>query len=63
MDGPQTTVLVLASAGIVGGAILIVRRELTAPGRRKVGPVRDVVEVLAPIAGLLLLLIAAWAGR
>ena len=60
MDAVQTTVLVISTLIVVGGGALVVQRELTAPNRRIVGVVRDLVEVLLPIAGLIVLLVAAW---
>ena len=49
MDALDTAVLVLATVGVVGGAALVLHRELTASGRRRVGIVRDVIEVVLPI--------------
>ena len=60
MDSLQTTVLVVATVILLGGGAFIGYRELTAPDRRRVGPVRDVVEVALPLAALLALVIAAW---
>ena len=60
MDSLQTIVLVIASVVLLGGGALIGYRELTAPDRRRVGPIRDVIEVLLPLAALLALVIAAW---
>ena len=55
--------LVIATAIAVAGGGLIGFRELTAPERRRVGPLRDLVEVLLPIAGLVVLVVAVWAAR
>ena len=60
MDDVQTTVLVIASLIVLGGGGLVAYRELTAPDRRRVGVVRDYVEVLIPIVGLVALVVAAW---
>lgn len=60
MDALDTAVLVLATVGVVGGAALVLHRELTASGRRRVGIVRDVIEVVLPIVGVLALVVLVW---
>lgn len=60
MDSLQTTVLVIASIILLGGGALIGYRELTAPDRRRVGPIRDVIEVALPLLALFALVIGAW---
>ena len=57
----EDAVLVAATAIIALGLALILWRELSAAGdRRRVGPLRDTMEVLAPILATVLLLIWAW---
>lgn len=63
MDALEIVILTIATAlALVGGAVVL-RRELTAPDRRRVGVVRDLIEVLLPIAGLVLLVILVWSMR
>ncbi|MEA2001500.1 MAG: hypothetical protein U9N84_06400 [Actinomycetota bacterium] len=47
---------------VVGlGLVLVLWRELAGAGeRRRVGPVRDVIEVLLPVAATLALLLWVW---
>lgn len=59
----ETTVLVIGTAIVVAGGALIAYRELASTERRRVGPVRDLVEVLVPIVGLVALVVAVWASR
>ena len=40
--------------------VVVVRELFTHPERRLVGPVRDVVEVLLPLAGAAVLVAAVW---
>jgi hypothetical protein len=57
-------VLVIATVVIGLGLALILWRELAAAGqRRKVGAVRDSVEVLLPIAATVALVVWAWVAR
>ena len=60
MDALQTTVLVIATLVVAVGGALIAHRELTAPQRRRVGVVRDVIEVAAPIVALVVLVVGVW---
>lgn len=60
MDSLQVAVLVVATIVAVGGGAFVLYRELSAPGRRRVGVVRDVIEVVLPIAGLLALVMLVW---
>jgi hypothetical protein len=54
-------VVLVGSALVVGGLIVIVARELgTHPERRLVGPVRDGMEVLFPLAGAVVLVVSVW---
>jgi hypothetical protein len=62
MDSLETAVLIVATVGVVGGAAFVLHRELTAPGRRRVGIVRDVIEVVLPIVGLLALVTLVWSS-
>lgn len=52
----------LAATVLVGlGLALVLWRELASAGeRRRVGPVRDVIEVLLPVAATLALLLWVW---
>jgi hypothetical protein len=54
--------VLLAATAVIGiGLSLILWRELAAAGdRRRVGPVRDTLEVLLPILATVALLIWAW---
>ncbi len=60
MDALEVAVLVVATFAVVGGGAFVLYRELTAPGRRRVGTVRDTIEVVLPIAGLLALVTLVW---
>ena len=54
-------VVLVGSALVVGGLIVIVARELgTHPERRLVGPVRDGMEVLLPLVGAVVLVVSVW---
>ncbi len=59
----QTVVLVIASIVVLAGGALIGVRELTASGRRRIGPIRDFIEVAIPIVGLVVLVAAMWVAR
>lgn len=53
--------LVVGSVLLLGGLAAIVGRELfTHPERRLVGPIRNVVEVVLPLAGAIALVVAVW---
>lgn len=55
-------VLLFGSLLILGGIAVVAWRELaTHPERRQVGRVRNVVEVLLPVIGIVVLVWAAWA--
>jgi hypothetical protein len=55
------TILVVATVVVVVGLVLIGWRELAgATERRKVGPVRDTIEVLLPIVAMVALLVWVW---
>lgn len=55
-------VLLFGSLLILGGIGVVAWRELgTHPERRKVGRVRNVVEVLLPVVGILVLVAVTWA--
>jgi len=55
--------LVVGSVLLLGGLAAIVGRELlTHPERRLVGPVRNVVEVVLPLFGAVVLVAAVWAS-
>lgn len=60
--GPlEFVVLAVASVAVVGGAFIVAYRELVRmPGRRRVGRMRDSIEVLVPVAGVIGLVVAAW---
>ena len=60
MDSARITVLVVATILTLGGGVFVAYRELTAPNRRRVGVVRDVVEVMVPVVGLLGLIVTVW---
>lgn len=63
MDSLDIAVLVFASLLIVGGMGVVAWRELaTHPERRKVGRVRDVIEVLLPVVGIVVLVAFTWAA-
>jgi hypothetical protein len=54
-------VVLVGSVLVIAGLIAIVARELgTHPERRLVGPVRNGVEVLLPLVGAVVLVIAVW---
>ena len=54
-------VVLVGSVLVIAGLIAIVARELgTHPERRLVGPVRNSVEVLLPLVGAVVLVIAVW---
>lgn len=57
----QDTMRIVAT-GVVGlGLILILWRELAAAGERRiVGPVRDTIEVLLPVAATATLVVWVW---
>ena len=58
------TVLVIATIVLGLGLVLILWRELAAAGeRRKVGVVRDTIEVMMPVAATIALIWWAWAVR
>lgn len=62
MDPLEMVVLLVASFLVVGGMGVVAWRELaTHPERRKVGRVRDVVEVLLPVVGVVVLVAVTWA--
>ena len=57
----ESVTLIVASVLVVGGMVVIVARELgTHPERRLVGRARDAVEVLLPLIGAVVLVIAVW---
>jgi hypothetical protein len=61
MSTVDLVAVVLGSVLLLGGMAAIATRELvTHPERRLVGPVRNVVEVLLPLAGAVALVIAVW---
>jgi len=45
---------------LVGLGAIVVRELFTHPERRLVGPVRNVVEVVLPLAGAIVLVVAVW---
>jgi len=57
----QIAALVVATVLVSAGLGLILWRELAgAVGRRRVGPLRDTVEVLLPVVATVALLIWSW---
>jgi hypothetical protein len=61
MEPPRLLVLIVASLLVVGGVGAVVAREWnTRRERAVVGPYRDLVEILIPAAGVLLLLGLVW---
>jgi len=55
--------LIVATALVGSGLVLVLWRELAGAGqRRRVGPVRDLIEVLLPVAATLALLVWVWAS-
>lgn len=63
MDSLAIVVLLFGSLLVLGGIGVVAWRELvTHPERRKVGRVRDVVEVLLPVVGIVLLVAFTWAA-
>ena len=61
MSSVDLVAVVVGSVLLLGGMGVVVVRELfTHPERRLVGPVRDVVEVLLPLAGAAVLVAAVW---
>lgn len=62
MDSLEIVVLLFGSILIVGGMGVVAWRELaTHPERRKVGKARDVIEVLLPVIGIVVLVAVTWA--
>ena len=55
-------VAVVASVLAIGGALLVVVRDLSSPERRLTSTGRDVVEILAPAIGLVVLVWLVWAA-
>lgn len=63
MSTVDLVALVVGSVLVLGGLGAIAGRELvTHPERRLVGPVRNLVEVLLPFAGAVVLVAAVWAS-
>ena len=61
MSSVDLVAVVVGSVLLLGGMGVVVVRELvTHPERRLVGPVRDVVEVLLPLAGAAVHVAAVW---
>lgn len=60
VDSFSTLVLVVATLIVVAGGAVVLVREVTAPGRRRVGPVRDAIEVAFPIIALVWLVALVW---
>jgi hypothetical protein len=61
MNSVDLVFVVVGSVLLLGGLGVIVARELfTHPERRLVGPVRNVVEVVLPLAGAIMLVVAVW---
>ena len=61
MSTPDFLMVLVGSVLMIGGLIAIVARELaTHPERRLVGPVRDVIEVLLPLVGAVVLVVSVW---
>ena len=61
MEAHEIALLVVVTLVILGGGGVIAYRELvTHPERRLVSRPRDTIEVLLPLAGLVLLLAAIW---
>ena len=57
----QDAVLIVASVVVGLGLVLILWRELAAPEeRRRGGPVRDMFEVLLPVAATAALVVWVW---
>ena len=63
MDALDIVILIIATALAVAGGVVVVRRELTAPDRRRVGVVRDLIEVMLPVVGLVVLVVLVWSMR
>ncbi len=59
MDTARLIFAVVATVLAAGGAVLVLRTELRLDGRP---PVRRVVEVVAPVVGLVVLVVAVWAA-
>lgn len=59
----RTTLLVVATVIVLVAMGFVVSRELTAEGRRQVGTVRDLVEVLLPAVAVAALLAAVWSTQ
>lgn len=60
MDTLEIALLVTATVVVFGGMGVIVYRELASPKRRLVSRGRDLVEVLLPMAGVVVLVTAVW---
>ncbi len=61
MSAVDLVAVVVGSVLLLGGLGAIVARELfTHTERRLVGPVRNVVEVVLPLAGAIVLVVAVW---
>jgi UPF0716 family protein affecting phage T7 exclusion len=57
----EDAVLIISTAIVGIGLVLILWWELRHAGeRRRVGPLRDTVEVLLPIVATVFLIVAAW---
>lgn len=57
----RDTVLIVATLVVAVGLVLVGWRELAgAAERRKVGPVRDTIEVLLPLVATVALLVWVW---
>jgi hypothetical protein len=63
MSAVDLVSVAVGSVFLLGGMVTIVAREfLTHPERRLVGRVRNVVEVVLPLAGAVVLVVAVWAS-
>lgn len=54
------TLLIVATVLAVVGVVVAMVIDLRMPERRRVGRFRDLVEVLLPVVGLLVLVVAVW---
>jgi hypothetical protein len=62
MEPLGVVALVFGTLLIIGGMGVVVWRELaTHPERRLVGRFRDVIEVLLPVVGIVILVVITWA--
>jgi hypothetical protein len=62
MEPLGVAALVFGTLLIVGGMGVVAWRELaTNPERRLVGPLRNVLEVLLPVVGIVILVAITWA--